>query len=151
MKCNEAEKLLLLKDSGELTGQRANDVAAHLRRCAECRDFQQSIAQSRLAFDAMDEPGAKVVQDILRAARLNAPQKRTSRIFALKPALAMAASVMIALGLFLSVFGPGRVGMELDMSTTQLLEAEDQIVDVMYSGLSDDNLAFNFLMTYDEI
>jgi predicted anti-sigma-YlaC factor YlaD len=150
MKCNKAEKLILLEDSGELTGRRANDVEAHLRRCAECRVFQQSIAKSRLAFQSTEEPGSNVVQDILRQARLNAPQRKPAAIFGLKPVLAMAASVLIGLGLFFSAFGPGKVGMELDVTETQLLESGDQFVNVMYSGLSEDNLAFNFLMTFEE-
>ncbi len=40
--------------------------------------------------------------------------------------------------------------MEFVVTETQLLSAEDQIVSVMYEGLSDDDLAFNFLMTYEE-
>jgi len=150
MKCNEAEKLILLQDSGELVGNHAAILPAHLNGCERCRDFQQSIEDSRLAIPAMEEPSAKVVQDILRAARLNAPEKKPARIFGLKPALAMAASVMIGLGIFFSAFDHGKVGMELDVTETQLLGSNDQIVSVMYSGLSEDNLAFNFLMTYEE-
>jgi len=150
MKCNEAEKSILLQDSGELAGNRVNALTAHLNECENCRDFQQSIMESRITFHAMEEPGIKVVQDVLREARRLAPEKKSARIFGLKPALAMAASVMIGLGIFFSAFGPGKVGMELDMTETQLLESEDQIVSVMYSGLSEDDLAFNFLMTYEE-
>ena len=150
MKCSEAEKLLLLQDSGELAGNRINALAAHLRKCAECLHFQQSIEKSRLAIPAMEEPGVKVVQNILREARRLAPEKKPARILGLKPVLAMAASIMIGLGIFFSAFGPGKVGMELDMSETQLLGSEEQIVSVMYSGLSEDDLAFNFLMTYEE-
>ena len=49
-----------------------------------------------------------------------------------------------------SAFGPGKVGMEVVVTEGQLLEPDDQFVNVMYSGLSEDDLAFNFLMTYDE-
>ncbi len=150
MKCNEAEKLILLQDSGEITPKPTDALASHLRRCEKCRGFQHSIEASRLAIPAMEEPGIKVVQDVLREARRLAPEKKPARIFGLKPALAMAASVLIGLGIFFSAFGPGKVGMELDMTETQLLESEDQIVSVMYSGLSEDDLAFNFLMTYEE-
>ena len=150
MKCNKAEKLLLLQDSGEIKTKPDSALVSHLRKCDKCLLFKQSITESRQMFRNMEEPGAPVVQEILRAARLNAPQQKTARIFGLKPSLAMAASVMIALGFFLSALGPGRVGMELDVSETQLLDTEDQIVDVMYSGLSEDDLAFNFLMTYEE-
>ncbi|RKX40599.1 MAG: hypothetical protein DRP64_12415 [Verrucomicrobia bacterium] len=149
MKCTEAEKLVLLQDSGELAGNRANILSAHLNECENCREFQQSIVESRVTFQATEEPGIKVVQDVLREARRLASEKKPARIFGLKPALAMAASVLIGLGIFFSAFGPGRVGMELDMTETQLLESEDQIVSVMYSGLSEDDLAFNFLMTYE--
>jgi hypothetical protein len=150
MKCNQAEKLILLEDSGELGVRRADPLASHLAGCEGCREFRQSIAESKRAFSAREEPGAKIMQDILREARRNAPQRKPARIFGLKPALAMAASLMIALGLFLSAFGPGKVGMELEVNEIQLMDSEDQFVDVMYSGLSEDDLAFNFFMTYDE-
>ncbi|MEN7972784.1 MAG: hypothetical protein ABFR47_02995 [Verrucomicrobiota bacterium] len=150
MKCNRAEKSILLQDSGELAEKDTKALESHLGGCAKCRDFQQSIAESRLALPAMEEPSSKMVQDILREARLSVPTRKPVRILGLKPALAMAASVMIGIGIFFSVFGPGKVGMELVVSETQLLESEDQIVSVMYSGLSEDDLAFNFLMTYEE-
>ena len=128
MKCTEAEKLVLLEDSGERAGHQADTLSAHLGDCANCRNFQQSIAESRLAFQATEEPGSKVVQNILREARLNAPQRKPAGIFGLKPVLAMAASVLIGLGLFFSAFGPGKVGMELDVTETQLMENGDQFV-----------------------
>ena len=34
------------------------------------------------------------------------------------------------------------------VTETQLLDSEDQVVSIMYDGLSEDDLAFNFLMTY---
>ena len=150
MKCKEAEKWILLEDSGELAAGLAESLDSHLVGCNACRAFRQSIAESKLAFGAMEEPSAAAVQNVLREARLKAPQRKPVRIFGLKPALAMAASVMIGLGFFLSAFGPGKVGMELEVTEIQLLESEDQFVDVMYSGLSEDDLAFNFLMTYEE-
>ena len=150
MKCNEAEKLVLLQDSGELAGHQADILSGHLEECKNCRNFQQSIAKTGLAFQNMEEPSAKVVQNILREAGLNAPHRKPSRIFGLKPALAMAASAMIGLGLFFTVFSPGKVGMELVVTENQLLDSEDQFVNVMYSGLSEDDLAINFLMTYEE-
>lgn len=150
MKCNEAEKLLLLQDADELIDRQANLLLEHLKACENCRDFEQSVTESRLAFHAMEEPPAKIVHNVLREARLNAPTAKPAGIFGLKPALAMAASVLIGLGLFFSAFGPGRVGLEMVFSETQLLDSDEQIVSVMYSGLSEDDLAFNFLMTYDE-
>jgi hypothetical protein len=34
------------------------------------------------------------------------------------------------------------------VTETQLLDPDDQVVSIMYDGLSEDDLAFNFLMTY---
>lgn len=150
MKCNDAETLILLQDSGEVDGRQADALTAHLRSCGGCRRFQSVMTETRLAAGPLDEPRTITVQNVLRYARQQAPAKRPLRIFGLKPALAMAASVVIGLGIFFSTFTPGKVGMELDVTETQLLESEDQIVDVMYSGLSEDNLAFNFLMTFEE-
>ena len=150
MKCNEAEKFVLLQDSGELATKQTSKLAVHLNQCEPCRHFQHTLVESQSAFQTLEEPSAKVMQDILREARLNAPQKKPARIMGLKPALAMAASVMIGLGIFFTAFSPGKVGMELTMSETQLFDTEDQITSIMYSGLSEDDLAFNFLMTYEE-
>ena len=150
MKCNEAEKLILLQDSGELATKWTGKLAVHLNHCEPCRHFQHTLVESQSAFQTLEEPSAKVMQDILREARLNAPTRKPAQIIRLKPALAMAASALIGLGLFFTLFTPGKVGMELVMSETQLFDTEDQIVSIMYSGLSEDDLAFNFLMTYEE-
>lgn len=150
MKCYDVEKQLLLQDSGELRTGNPAAVAAHLHNCEKCRNFQLSLTESRLAFAATQEPDVKIVQEILREARRNAPQRKPAPVFGLKPALAMAASVIIALGIFFSSFGPGKVGMELEVTDAQMMESEDQIVNVMYSGLSEDDLAFNFFMTFEE-
>jgi anti-sigma factor RsiW len=149
MKCNDAEKLILLQDSGEMTGKRTHALAAHLHDCEACRGFQHALIESQDIFHSMAEPGEKVMQNILREARLNAPEPAQAKVFYWKPALAMAASVMIGLGIFFAAFSSDKVGMELIVSETDLLDTSDQIVSVMYSGLSEDDLAFNFLMTYE--
>lgn len=150
MKCHDAENWMLLQDSGEMPANKANELAAHLHDCDPCQRFQHALIESHSAFESTEEPPASVVQNVLRAARTNVPEKRRAQIFTLKPALALAASVVVALGLFFTVFSPDKVGMELVMTETQLLESEDQMVSVMYDGMSDDDLAFGFLMTYDD-
>ena len=149
MKCQNAEKLMLLQDSGEMPAKQAGSLVAHLHGCKPCRQFQHALVESQNVFQAMEEPPAKAMQNILREARLNAPEKKSARVFGFKPALAMAASVMIGLGFFFSAFGPDKVGLELVMTETQLMESAVQLVSVMYSGLSEYDLAFNFLMTYE--
>lgn len=150
MKCKDAEKWIMLEDSAEKTGKHGGALAAHLHDCDACRRFQHALAESHEVFPMVNEPSEAVLNTIKREARRLAPESRRAEIRYWKPALAMAASLMICLGLFLSVFRPDRVGLELMMTETDLFDTQDQIVSVMYSGLSEDDLAFNFLMTYDE-
>ncbi|VGO19435.1 anti-sigma factor family protein [Pontiella sulfatireligans] len=151
MKCTEAEKWVLLQDSGEIPAKRKNALAAHLHDCNPCRQFQHALIESQQLFPTTEEPGAKALQNVLREARLQAPERKRVQLFNWnwKPALAMAASVLIGLGFFSLTLRPDRVGLELVVTEMQMMDAEDQIVDVMYSGLSEDNLAFNFLMSYE--
>jgi hypothetical protein len=99
---------------------------------------------------AVEEPSATVLNNVKREARRLAPEQKQAKVFFWKPAFAMAAAAMIFLGLFFTAFHPDQVGLELVMTETDLLDPSDQIVSIMYSGLSEDDLAFNFLMTYEE-
>jgi predicted anti-sigma-YlaC factor YlaD len=151
MKCQDAEKYILLQSSGELPQAKENALAAHLHDCQSCQEFQFTLIESEVMFEDMqEEPSAKALQNVLREARINAPEQRKAQIFAWRPALAMAASFVIALGLFLGAVGPDKVGMELVVTDTQMLESSDQLASVMYDGISADDLAFNVLLTYEE-
>ncbi|VGO12971.1 hypothetical protein PDESU_01525 [Pontiella desulfatans] len=149
MKCQDAEQRILLHDSGEMPPKQAAALESHLRRCEPCNQFQQALAESHKVFQIQEEPSAKALQNVLREARRHAPEKKQANLWFLKPALAMAAVVAIALGFFFSTSASDKVGMELTVSKTQLMEGEDQMVSLMYDGLSEDDLAFNFLMTYE--
>lgn len=148
MKCNEAEKTMLLKESGELAARKAGALVAHLHDCASCREFQHALLEAESRCTCTEQPSLKTMQNVLREARLHAPDRKQVRIFGLKPVLAMASSLAIILGVVLSNVTPDKVGMVFTVTETQLLDADDQVVSVMYDGLSEDDLAFNFLMTY---
>jgi len=148
MKCNDAEKTILLQSSGELSARNAGALIAHLHDCESCREFQHALLESENGYSTTDEPSPKTMQNVLREARRNAPDRQHSRIFGLKPVLAMASSLAIILGVVLSNVTPDKVGMVFTVTETQLLDSDDQVVSVMYDGLSEDDLAFNFLMTY---
>lgn len=150
MKCRKAEKLILLQDSGELAARLAGALAAHLHDCEPCRRFQHALIESRSVFHPLAEPSAAVLDNIKREARKQAPERASAKIIYWKPALATAAAIMVGLGLFFSNVQPNGGGQGLVMNETQLLNTSDQVVSVMYSGLSEDDLAFNFLMTYEE-
>ena len=150
MKCNEAEKMILFQDSGELATKYEGALAAHLHDCAACCRFQHALIESQNVFQTMEEPSESVLNNIKREARKLAPESKRAKILYWKPALAIAASVMIGLGLFFTAVLSDSVGLELVMTETDLFDTQNQIVSVMYSGLSEDDLAFNFLMTYEE-
>jgi len=146
MKCTEAEKWILLEDSYP----HSDTLAAHLRRCESCRSFQHALTVVRDVAQATEEPPEAILNNIKREARRQAPEPKKALLIYWKPALATAASVMIALGLFFTTYNPDHVGLELVMSDAELLDTQDQAISVMYAGLSEDDLAFNFLMTYEE-
>lgn len=150
MKCVEAEKSIILQDSGELVTSQLRELEAHLSGCESCQQFQSILLGSRTVLTASHEPPVKVVQDILRQFRIHAPAPRTHHVFGWKPAAAMAAAAVIILGVFLGNYDIDKVGIQFDIADAQLLELEDQVVSVMYDGLSEDDLAFNFLMTFED-
>ncbi len=150
MKCQDAEHLILLQDSGEMAEAKASPLAAHLHDCDPCQQFQHAMFESKNAFDALDDPNSKLIQDILIEARLQAPEKKKSKIILFRPAWAAAACLLIGLGIFFTNLSPNKVGMELMVTDTQMLKSSDQMASVMYDGISDDDMAFNFLMTYED-
>jgi predicted anti-sigma-YlaC factor YlaD len=147
MKCHKAEKTILLQSSGVRSSRKSGVLAEHLHTCSSCREFQHALVESENRYSLADEPSLKTMQNVLREARLHAPDRKHVRIFGLKPVLAMA-SLAIVLGIFLSNVRSDKVGMIFTVTETQLLDPDDQVVGVMYDGLSEDDLAFNFLMTY---
>lgn len=149
MKCTDAEKQILLKDSGELPAPQAAELARHLATCNACSRFEQMLRCTKEAFSPMQEPAEHTLQAIFKDARQNAPQHTRRITFPWKPALAIAASLTLVLSLFTTLRTPGQEGMELVISETDLLNSADQVLSVMYDGLSEDDLAFNFLMTYE--
>lgn len=150
MKCRRSEKLVLLQEAGELAAKLEGALSTHLHGCESCRRFQLALVESRNVFQPLEEPSAAVLDTIKREARKRAAEPSAAKILYWKPALATAAAVLVGLGLFLSNVRPDRVGLELVMSETQLLGTSGQVDSVMYSGLSEDDLAFNFLMSYEE-
>lgn len=158
MKCQKAEKLILLKDADELGSRKIAALEEHLNTCSSCKEFTQLMTESTRGVNINNEPPARAVQNVLRAARQQVPSARRSVPFLmLKPALGFTAAIMVGLAVF-SQYGGNNTdqapaasnGMVLVVTDTQLFDPADQALDVMYKGLSEQDLAFNFLMTYVE-
>ncbi|QBG46680.1 hypothetical protein EGM51_04435 [Verrucomicrobia bacterium S94] len=153
MKCHDAEKAILLQDTGELSAKRANELAAHLHDCEACREFQFALIESKPRFHSLEEePSATVIQNVLREARKNVPEKKKLRLpmFGMRQLIPLAASLLIVLGLTFGHYSPDKVGMELIMTETQLMDTETRVSSIVYDGFSEDDLAFSFLMTYED-
>ena len=150
MKCSQAEKMILLQDSRELAERHSSALVSHLHDCEPCRRFQHALIESQDAFQPVAEPSAHILNNIKREARRLAPETKRIRFVYWKPAVAMAAGLLMGLGFFFSAVRPDSVGLEMVMTETDLLNASDQVVRVMYSAPSEDDLAFNFLMTYEQ-
>lgn len=152
MKCIDAEKGILLKDANELNNRQLNALNAHINGCKNCQQFQSMLTTVKGEATANAEPPDFIIQNILREAQTQAPtRKQPTNLIYWKPMLAVAASAVMALGLFFThPSTPNEnVGIEITLTDTQLLDLDDQVVSVMYSGLSEDDLAFNFMMSYD--
>ena len=156
MNCKKAEKHILLQDSGELGTRKTVALEKHLSECKPCQEFKQILTSATQSLSITEEPAVKSMQNVLRAARQNTPSRpHHIPLMVLKPALGLSLAVLIGLNI-LSNKGPettstpSQKSMVLVMNDTQFLEPEDQVVSIMYDGLSDDDLAFNFLMTYEE-
>jgi predicted anti-sigma-YlaC factor YlaD len=158
MKCHKAEKSILLKDAGELGSHKISSLENHLNECSSCREFAQLMTESTRGLNINEEPPVRAVQNVLRAARQQAPTARRSiPALMLKPALGFTVAIMIGVGVFSQRAGTGPEqvsaasnGMILVMNDTQFLEPAEQVLDVMDKGLSEEDMAFNFLMTYVE-
>ena len=150
MKCENAEKWILLTDSGELNDRRSKVLRSHLETCDSCRRFEKTLLFVKPVSEPLSEPPVATIQNIMREARrLNEP--KSVKILYWKPAMAMAASVLIACGIFFaySSLGPSQ-NHPLAFMETYILELDNEISRSAEANQSEDDLAFNFLMTYEE-
>ena len=150
MNCKEAENAILLDESGEMNPRRKQALEIHLAECKTCRGLQSTAAEVVKHFAPRAEPSSKAMTAVLREARLRAPDAKPFFLFTPKPALAAAACIAMLAGLLFFSLDRKPTETELIVSEVQLLEPTEQMASIMYSGLSEDDLAFNFLMTYDD-
>lgn len=102
MNCTYFQRQLLLLDSGEMGRRRKVRLVGHLEQCPACLDFVRTLSFLRDAAGrpvySPDTPQA-TIEALLQAAQLES-KARTLR-FSIRPApaLGLAASVLLALGL----------------------------------------------------
>jgi hypothetical protein len=104
------EKELLLEASGELSPQAREELTAHLAGCERCRRAREELgALARLSGAALKagEPGPFAMTRIRAAAEARVNRPLTFRVPALQ-ALACAAALALAVGVWFMVAGNGR-------------------------------------------
>ena len=99
MKTPKLEKLLLLEQSGELSSRQRRCLDRELRRSAEARRMRDSLQIMRAAVAVPEtEPAPWSVVKI--NARLRGELRAVTLSRVLKPALALAACLLVAVSLF---------------------------------------------------
>jgi anti-sigma factor RsiW len=146
MKCSDYEKQMLLYESQELPPRERRQLESHLKTCASCCSFLHLLQKS--VQEPADEPSIDCLHTVNEMLRQKAPL-RSRPIHLRRRAIAIAASLLIGLGLFALLYPQEKVGLELTLRDTQLLEMDEQLVESIYLSLTEDDLAFNFLMMSD--
>ncbi len=126
--CEEAQKRMLLKASGELDAEKGMVLGEHICSCAHCADYHQAEkAVATAVREAMREqrPGRATVQAILH----NAQQQRTRRFpgFFMYPVAAAAALLILAAGVWIGLRDSNGLSEAEKMHTIISLIAENPI------------------------
>ncbi len=101
MNCTQIEKLILLQDSGELTGRQQQDLDDHLTECAVCRQIRADLHLLRHVLKEtpayLAAPSPAILESIQDAARRHAMQTPRPLSIPWRGILAAAASLAICL------------------------------------------------------
>jgi len=129
MRCDTAERLILLERSGELSGRRLARVTRHLVGCAACRGYQadvERVCSAAAARPAGEAPGAAVLARILAAAEVGATAARPLRFpRSLAHALAWAAVLALLLGGWQAALARRRAALLGEVSALLSIAAEN--------------------------
>lgn len=169
MTCKTIQQWILLRKQGEgqtdgraaeqrtshVCGKRARQIQAHLTGCKSCRqwleDYQKIGALTETALPS-GEPSAKVLINVLREARVHAPEPRTQsnrplgqlvlrlvHVSALRPSLALATAAAVCLmlvGGWLLRPTPDVLVGDSQLSTILLMLAEETDEDLSDASVS---------------
>jgi len=101
MNCKQSEKLILLKDSGELNGSDLLSLDGHLNVCSTCREFDSALSHLRLVVqrehDMPNGPSSSVLEAIQVAAGNKASRVHWTETPFWKVAMAVAAGLAVCL------------------------------------------------------
>jgi len=146
MTCENIKNQILLKEPAALSPE----VLAHIKRCSSCQEFQQTLSQSQHLFQPTDQPSEALLNKIKHEARRQVPSHSLHIWRRLRPLLATAASVTILLGIVLTRHPQQKINPAIPFAEIELLDAQDQVASAVNESFSEDELAFNFVMTYDD-
>lgn len=126
MNCNEIEKLVLLRDSGELPLPRQQELESHLRDCPACRRLQDTLLTVRQEIRTSpvfrSEPAQAVLASIRIAAQAHSRRQPMAMPIPWRGLLAAAASLMLCLaGMAIFTRGPAGVPVAKGRTATEIL------------------------------
>ena len=146
MTCENIKNQILLKDTAALS----SEVLAHIKQCQSCHEFQQTLKQSQHLFQPADQPSEALLNEVKREARRQTPSRSLHIWRRLRPLLASAASITILLGIVFTRHPQQKINPAIPFAEIEILDAQDQVASAVNESFSEDELAFNFIMTYDD-
>jgi len=145
--CEQIKNQILLEDKEGLP----SEVLTHLEYCESCREFHGMIARFKTSplFAAKDEPSLDVLNEVKREIRRRVPSRSLTVWRRWRPALVMAASFVVLLAFVLQKNTPQTANVGIVLTEMDVLDSQEQVANAMNDSFSEDDLAFNFVMTYD--
>lgn len=143
MNCAKYQEQILLRETGELGNAERDNLARHLKQCAECAEAELSLAFVRSACGAPVRIPATPATTLaaLKASARPGPARAAPLahpVFRPSPVLALAASLLLALGLaFWGVRMRGGSGRNGGEPVAAWSEEVDLSLDVLDSELAD--------------
>lgn len=136
MNCRNAQRAVLLENSTELPAGRRKALAKHLSACPQCRAFRDDLGQlsqfGRLHSSAVENaPSDRIVRQILTAGAEHPPYGWAILWRPVRPLLAVAAALLIVVGLWHTTFRPPAAPQNGDVRMARISEMSGLLATLM--------------------
>lgn len=138
MRCQQAEKLILLDQSSELGDADRSTLREHLKTCSDCRGYEKLISglESTIGEQASAKPPEatrELVMEMARKRQTPRDIRRTHSMGIWRPILASAAGLCLVLTGWL-IFQRHQMEQELLLTDNISLQAAQEIVEELDNG-----------------